>query len=139
VPLVLAAAAPLVLTRLVASRTRVDLDRARRATAGYLAAFAAYVTAAVLVQAAVSGWHDVALVAGAAAVAWAAGLVVIIAPSGLGARELAYVALLEGALPRAEASAGAVTLRLVTVAVELVVLVAVGRPSRGGAPPRRTH
>ena len=135
VALVLAVAVPFVLARVVASRTRVDVGRTGRATAGYLAAFAAYVTAAVFVQAAVSGWHDVALVAGAAAVAWAAGLVVIIAPSGLGARELAYVALLEGAFPRGDASAGAVTLRLVTIAVELVVLVVVGRPSRAEAPP----
>jgi hypothetical protein len=134
-PLALAVAVPFVLTRVVASRTRVDLGRTSRATAGYLVAFAAYVLAAVLVQAAVSGWHDVALVAGAAAVAWAAGLVVVIAPSGLGARELTYVALLEGTVARGDASAGALTHRLVTIAVELVVLVAVGRPAQ---PPAAT-
>lgn len=135
VPLVLAAGVPALLARFVASRTRVDPDRVLRATAGYLVAFTGYVGAAVLVQAAVSGWHDSAVVAGAAAVAWAAGLLVIVAPSGLGAREFAYVALLEGAFARGDASAGAVTMRLVTVAAELIVLVAVGRPP--GATRRR--
>ena len=88
----LAVVTPVVLSRFVASRTRVAPDRVLRATGGYVVAFAAYVLAAVLVQAAVSGWEDTALVAGAAGIAWAAGLVVVIAPGGLGARELAYVA-----------------------------------------------
>ena len=53
--------------------------------------------AAVLVQTAVSGrLDDPFAVAGAAAVAWAAGLVVVIAPSGIGVREVVYVALLVG-------------------------------------------
>jgi glycosyltransferase 2 family protein len=128
-PLALAAAAPMVLAHVVKSRTRVNPLRVRRATAGYLVAFAAYVVAAVLAQAAVSGWQDAFLVAGAAALAWAAGLVVVFAPSGLGARELAYVGLLEGALPAGDPAAGAVTLRLVTVVAELAVLLFVGRPS----------
>jgi hypothetical protein len=129
-PLALTAVGPLLLTHLVKTRTRVDPDRVNRATGGYLAAFTAYVVAAVLAQAAVSGWHDSLVVAGAAAVAWAAGLVVVIAPSGLGARELAYVALLGSAFPHGDGSAGAVVLRLVTIVAELLVLVAVGRPTR---------
>lgn len=137
-PLVLAVVTPVVLSRFVASRTRVAPDRVLRATGGYVVAFAAYVLAAVLVQAAVSGWEDTALVAGAAGIAWAAGLVVVIAPGGLGARELAYVGLVGGALASGDAAAGAVTLRLVTIAAELAVLLVVGRPSlRGGRPGAR--
>ena len=64
--------------------------------------------------------------AGAAAVAWAAGLVVVFAPSGIGARELAFVALAGSALPHGAASAGAVLLRLVTVVAELATLLSVG-------------
>ena len=127
--LVLSVAVPLVASRLVASRTRVAPDRVLGAQATYLAAFAGYVTAALLVQAAVSTLDDPLRVAGAAAVAWAAGLVVVFAPSGIGARELAYVALAGGALPDGDASAGAVLLRLVTVVVELATLLVVAWPS----------
>jgi uncharacterized membrane protein YbhN (UPF0104 family) len=67
-------------------------------------------------------------VAGAAAIAWSAGLVVVIAPGGIGVRELVYVALLAGVLPRADAAAAAVTMRLVTIAAEAAVLVIAGRP-----------
>lgn len=134
-PLVLVVVVPLGLSRFVASRTRVVPERVLRATGGYVAAFVAYVCAAVLAQAAVSGWEDALLVAGAAGIAWAAGLVVVIAPGGLGARELAYVGLAGAALSSGDAAAGAVTLRLVTIAAELAVLAALGRPSlRGGRP-----
>jgi uncharacterized membrane protein YbhN (UPF0104 family) len=103
-------------------------DRVYGASGTYLAAFAAYVAAAVIVQAALSPLDDPLRVAGAAALAWAAGLVVVFAPSGIGARELAYVALAGEALPKGDASAGAVLLRLVTVVVELGTLVAVAWP-----------
>jgi hypothetical protein len=127
-PLALAVAAPLVAARVVARRTRLTGRRALNATAVYLPAFAAYAVAAVSVQAAVSGLEAPLAVAGAASVAWAAGLVVVIAPGGLGVREVAYVALLAPTLPTAEAAAAAVTLRVVTIAAELVVLVAFGLP-----------
>lgn len=90
----------------------------------YVAAFAGYAVAAVLAQAAVSGFEDSLLVAGAACIAWAVGLVVVIAPSGLGVREVVFVGLLAGALGEGEPAAGAVVLRLVTIAAELLVLVA---------------
>jgi hypothetical protein len=127
--LVLSIAVPLAASRFTASRTRVAPDRVLPATVTYLGAFAAYVVAALLVQAAVSGFDDPLRVAGAAAVAWAAGLVVIFAPSGIGARELAYVALAGSALPDGDASAGAVLLRLVTVSAELTTLAVVAWPS----------
>jgi hypothetical protein len=113
----------------VRSRTRVEPRRVRIAMLLYLAAFAAYVGAAVCVQAALSPLDDPLRIAGAAALAWAAGLVVIFAPSGIGARELAYVALAAGTLPHGDAAAGAVLLRLVTVVAELAALLAVAWPS----------
>lgn len=118
-PLVLAAAAPALLARL-----GLLPARAGGTVPTYALAFLGYAAAAVLAQAAVSGWQDAALVAGAAAVAWAAGLVVVIAPSGIGVREVVYVEMLAGAFENGEPAAGAVVLRLVTIAAELLVLVA---------------
>jgi uncharacterized membrane protein YbhN (UPF0104 family) len=83
------------------------------------------------VQGAVSGAHDSLEVAGAAGVAWAVGLVVVIAPSGLGVREVAYVGLLGTSFARADLVAAAVVLRAVTIAAELLVLLAFGRPGAG--------
>ncbi|MEA2170569.1 MAG: hypothetical protein QOF76_3869, partial [Solirubrobacteraceae bacterium] len=80
----------------------------------------------VLVQAAVSGWHDPFAVAGAAGVAWGVGLVVIIAPGGIGVREVVYVGLLSFAFPKGDLAAGAVTMRLVTIGAELLVLALSG-------------
>jgi hypothetical protein len=127
--LVLALAVPFAGAQLVRSRTRVEHARVRAATVTYLTAFGAYVAAALLVQAALSHLDDPLQIAGAAALAWAAGLVVVFAPSGIGARELAYVALAGGALPHGDASAGAVLLRLVTVVAELAALLVVAWPS----------
>ena len=125
---VLAAGAPALAARRVARVSRLDRARGLRATATYLGAFGAYALFAVLVQVAVSGWDGPLAVAGSAAVAWAAGLVVIITPGGVGTRELAYAALLSGELAQADAAAGAVLMRLVTLVAELAVLLALGRP-----------
>jgi glycosyltransferase 2 family protein len=127
--LVLAAAAPPLAARFSARRSRVDPHRARRAGATNLLGFAAYGIAAVLVQAAISGLHDPVHVAGAALVAWAAGLVVVITPSGIGVRELVYVGLLAGTVAKAELSAAAVAMRMVTILAEAAVLVVAARPS----------
>jgi hypothetical protein len=132
-PLILAAAVPLVASRFTASRTRVGPARTRRATLNYVVAFAGYMAAAVLVQGAISGWHDLATIAGAACLSWAAGLVVVIAPSGVGAREWVYVELLKGPIGHADLVAGALTLRVVTIIAELAVLVIAGRPPRSPA------
>lgn len=134
--LVLAIAAPALGSRLLAARTRLGPARTLRATGNYLAGFVAYALAAVLVQVAVSGLHEPLAVAGAAAVAWGAGLVVVIAPGGIGVRELAYVALLSSTLPKAELAAGAVALRVVAVIAELAVLLAAARPAPQAAAPR---
>jgi hypothetical protein len=130
VPLVLVPLAPALLVRL-----RLLPPGAPATVPVYLLAFAGYVVAAILAQAAVSGWHDSALVAGAACIAWAAGLVVVIAPSGLGVREVVYVGLLAGVFSAGEPAAGAVVLRLVTIVAELLVLVVSGGWHRRQEPP----
>lgn len=132
-PLVLAAALPVLAARFLAARTRVAPDRALRATAVNLLGFAAYAGAAVFAQAAVSGFDEIAAVAGAALAAWGIGLVVVIAPGGVGVREAAYVALLAGTIGAGPAAAAALVLRTATVVAELVVLVAAGRPADDGA------
>jgi hypothetical protein len=129
-PLVLTAAIPVVASRFTAARTRVGPARTRRATVNYIVAFAGYMVAAVLVQGAISGWHDLATIAGAACLSWAAGLVVVVAPSGVGAREWVYVELLKGPIGHADLVAGALTLRVVTIVAELAVLLIAGRPPR---------
>lgn len=135
-PLVLLPAAPVVAARFAGKRTRVTPRRSLEATWNYVAAFGAYVVAAVLVQAAVSGLDEPLAVAGAAALAWSAGLVVVIAPSGLAVREVVYAALLAGSFAEAELVAAAVVLRVVTVLAELVVLLAAGRPRLPLPPPQ---
>ena len=131
-PLALAVAVPAIAARAVRARSRLDAARTTAATLTALGAFAAYVAAAVLTQASVSGWDDPLIVAGGAAIAWSVGLVAVFAPGGVGVRELVYVGLLTGTVSRPSAAAAAVTLRLVTIVAELLVLVAVGR-----APKRR--
>lgn len=118
-PLVLAPVLPFAL-----ARVRLLPAASPRTVPTYLLGFAAYAGSAVLAQAAVSGWHEPLLVAGAAGVAWAVGLVVIVAPGGLGVREVVYVGLLAGVLVKGEPAAGAVVMRLVTIAAELLVLLA---------------
>ena len=118
--------------RLARDRTRLDRSRTWRATGNALAAFVGYLAAAVLVQAAVSGWHEPLLVAGAAGIAWAFGLVVVFLPGGLGARELAYAGLLAPSFPHADLAAAAVVMRALTIVAELMILVVLGRPAADG-------
>lgn len=129
-PLALAPLVPPIATRVIGERSRVTAARAIHVTWNDTVAFLSYTVAAVLVQYAVSGRTDVAAVAGAAALAWAAGLVVVIAPGGLGIREVTYVALLSGTFVSAEATTAAVALRGVTVLAELICLMLLGRPDR---------
>ncbi len=129
-PLVLVAAVPRLAARLTGTRTRVGARRTVQTTALYAVAFVVYALCAVFVQRAVGPGGEALEIAGAAALAWGAGLVVIIAPGGVGVRELAYVALLSDSLARADLAAAAVTMRAVTVVAELAVLVVAGRPRR---------
>lgn len=129
-PLALVVLIPLIAARWTASRTRIEPRRTRRAQLEYLVGFLAYLAAAALDQSAVSGFHSLLLVAGAAGIAWGAGLVVVVAPSGIGVRELVYVELLAGHVAHADAVAGALTLRVVTIVAELAMLLVAGRPTR---------
>ena len=89
----------------------------------------------MLAQGAVSGFDDSIEVAGAALVAWGVGLVVVIAPGGVGVREAAYVGLLAGSsLSEGDLAAAAVTLRVLTVFAEIGVLLGRGPPGPGPAP-----
>jgi glycosyltransferase 2 family protein len=132
--LAVALAVPFVAAHVLRGKIRITKTRASTAAVNYVLAFAAYAIAAVLVQLAVSGHVDPADVAGAASVAWAAGLVVVIAPSGVGVREWVYVKLLAGTLPHAQLEAAAVTMRLVMIVAECIILVIVGRPGRQAPP-----
>jgi glycosyltransferase 2 family protein len=137
--LVAALLIPPVGLRIAGDRTRLDRSRTRRATGNALVAFVGYLAAAVLVQAAVSGWHEPLLVAGAAGVAWAFGLVVVFLPGGLGARELAYAGLLAPSFPHADVAAAAVVMRALTIVAELMILLVLGRPAAdGSAAPQTT-
>jgi hypothetical protein len=133
--LVATAAVPPVVSRVLDGRIRVTPARSVRALLNYLVAFVAYGLAAVLVQGAVSGFADPLAVAGASSLAWAAGLVVVIAPSGVGVRELVYVELLSGTLPDGQLAAAAVTMRLTMIVAELGVLLLAGRPALEGSLP----
>jgi hypothetical protein len=106
-------------------RSGITRRRAHRSAVSYLVGFVAYGIMSVLVQVAVSGPRPVpqlAYVAGAACVAWAVGLVVVLAPGGVGVREVVYVWMLIGLFPRTGLEAAAVTSRLVTVLAELTAL-----------------
>lgn len=129
-------AVPLFGARLVERRTGISGRRVRRTSASYAVGYVAYGVAAILVQNAVSGPQspgDLMYVAGSACVAWAVGLVAVFAPGGVGVREVVYVWMLGGFYPRPELEAAAVASRLVTLAAEVTVLLAVF------ALRRRTH
>jgi hypothetical protein len=129
IPFAILLAVPVFGTRFVEHRSRLTRPRLLQVTTNDTVAFVAYVVSAVLVQGALSGWGSVFAVAGAAGIAWGVGLVVVIAPSGVGVREVTYVALLSGTIAHGEATAAAIVLRLVTVVAELAVLVVLGRPA----------
>lgn len=120
---------PYLASNLAVRRTRISSRRTLQATWNYVVAFAAYSLAAVFVQAAVSGFHEPLGVAGAAAIAWSVGFIVVIVPSGVGVRELIYVALLTSAVPTEEATAAALILRALTTIAELAVLLVVAGTS----------
>lgn len=128
IPLVFAVLGPFVLLRLVRGKTTLTHAKVARATVWYLVAFAAFAGASVLAQAGVGPTTHDLRIAGAACLAWAVGILVVVAPSGLGAREAIYVGLLANALPEGLPAAGAITSRLIMIAAELLVLVAVAGP-----------
>jgi hypothetical protein len=130
-PLALLVVVPALCGRWLERRTKVTRAGVIRSTGSYTVGYVAYGIAGILTQLAVSGIRDPTYplyVAGAACVAWAAGLVVVFAPGGVGVREVVYVWTLRNLYPRAELQAAAITSRLVTILAELTVLALVSVP-----------
>jgi glycosyltransferase 2 family protein len=144
-PLVVIAALPLALAGWLQRRTRVTRRGVVRAGLIYGVGWIAYGLSGLLAQVAVTGVRDPTYplyVAGAACVAWAIGLVVVFAPSGVGVREVVYVWFLSSLYPRAGLEGASVLLRLITIAAELSVLLVVGLPRvrrRSVGPPSQPH
>jgi glycosyltransferase 2 family protein len=146
-PLAVLAGIPVAVAGWLQRRTRVTRAGIVRASLVYAVGWVAYGLSGLLAQVAVTGVRDQTYplyIAGAACVAWAVGLVVVFAPSGVGVRELVYVWFLSSLYPQTGLQGGSVLLRLVTIAAELVVLIAVGLPwlrrrSAGPPPPLATE
>jgi glycosyltransferase 2 family protein len=122
---------PLALAGWLQRRTKVSRRGIIRASVVAAVGWVAYGVSAVLAQVAVTGVTDdiyPLYVAGAACVAWAVGLVAVFAPSGVGVREVVYVWFLSSLYPRAALQGASVLQRLVTIAAELAVLIAIGLP-----------
>jgi hypothetical protein len=113
------------LAHVLPARIGVPARRVAAASGCYLVAWTAYAAAAVLAQDAIGPDGPVLAVAGASLLAWAAGFLVVFAPSGIGAREVAYLALLAGELPRDRLAAGALAARVALTLAEFTVLAAV--------------
>jgi hypothetical protein len=143
-PLAFVAMVPLVLSGWLQRRTKVTRQGVIRASLVYAVGWIAYGLSALLAQIAITGVRDQTYplyVAGAACVAWAVGLVVVIAPGGVGVREVVYIWFLSSLYPRADLQGASVLLRITTIAAELAILVAVGLPwvrrLTASAPPSR--
>jgi len=76
---------------------------------------------AILHAAGAAAWSDAPLVAAASSVAGVAGMVVVLAPAGLGVRDGAMAALLASRFVVQTATLAAVALRLLTVIADLVL------------------
>jgi uncharacterized membrane protein YbhN (UPF0104 family) len=127
-PAILITLLPLAGSRWLERRTRVTHRGVVSAGLTYTGGYVAYGVAGLLAQVAVSGVHNPTYplyVAGASCIAWAIGLVVVIAPGGVGVREVVYVWMLSGLYPKAELKAAAIAARVVTVLAELTVLAAI--------------
>jgi hypothetical protein len=130
-PLAVVGLLPLALAGWLQRRTQVSRRGIARASLIAAVGWVAYGVSGVLAQVAITGVRDdiyPLYVAGAACVAWAVGLVAVFAPSGVGVREVVYVWFLSSLYPRAGLAGASLLLRLVTIAAELAVLVAIGLP-----------
>jgi glycosyltransferase 2 family protein len=130
-PLAAVIVLPLFATRWLERRTKVTRTGAIRATGTYSLGYVAYGFMGIFTQVAVSGIRHPTYplyVAGAACLAWAAGLVVVFAPGGVGVREVVYIWMLGSLYPTPDLQAAAVTARVVTVLAEMTILAAVSLP-----------
>ncbi len=112
-------------TAIVGQKLGFPPRRVFGATACYLVSWAAYGLAAIWSQAAVGGAAPPLEIAGAACLAWAFGFLTVITPGGMGAREVAYVALLSSVLPQAQLAGAALVNRVTYTVAELAVLMVV--------------
>jgi hypothetical protein len=130
-PLAFVIVLPLLCGRWLERRTKVTRTGVIRTSGIYCVGYVAYGLTGIFSQIAVSGVRHPTYplyVAGAACLAWAAGLVVVFAPGGVGVREVVYVWALRDLYPRADLQAAAISSRLVTVLAELTVLALVSAP-----------
>jgi hypothetical protein len=142
-PLVVLAVLPLVLVRPLTGRTLLRSRNVLGASVCYAGGFLVYGLANLLCQLAISGVHDPTYplyVAGASCIAWAIGLVVVFAPSGVGVREVVYLWMLAGLYPTGQLEAAALLSRLIMIFAEASVLATVsvpwGRLRRAAEPSR---
>lgn len=132
--------AVLAVSAVLLPRRGLPLGHLAAATVRYAASFACYAGVAIAAQRAVGGPQPaIGAVAGAALVSWVAGVVVITAPGGLGAREAAYFAILADHPTGAHLAAAAVIARLAMLVAEVLVLAVAQRyrralpaPAHGG-------
>ena len=80
-------------------------------------------------------WHDVAALGGAFALAYAVGVVVVLAPAGVGAREALFVLLLTPVTSVAAATALALLARVVHTAADGVMAAGWWYAARGSVQP----
>lgn len=111
-----------------------------RVTAGVLARIAAVQTltwscyaGAVAVLAPAPDWHLVGVAAGAVTTSYAIGVLVVVAPAGLGARDVTLVALLAPTLGLPTATAVALVTRLLHTGADLLLALTAWSLARGRA------
>jgi len=116
-----AALAPAVVRRtgqaVAGAHLRIGWADTARVLALMAAAWTAYASALVLLSPGLP-WHDVAAYGGAFALAYAVGVVVVVAPAGVGAREALFVLLLAPLTSIAVATALALLARVVHTAAD---------------------
>lgn len=107
------------------NRLGIPSRRVLGAMACYLLSWSAYGLATVMSQRAVGGNAPALEILGAGCLAWAFGFLTIITPGGMGARELAYVALLTPVLSPGKLAGAALVNRVSYTLAELAVLLVV--------------
>ena len=105
-------------------------------SAQLLVTWAFYGLAAVALTAPIVGSVDLRLVAlstGGFALAWVVGVVIVLAPAGVGAREIVLLLALSPMLGTTEATSVVIVLRVVHTVADLLLAAVGGRGGRGGS------
>lgn len=128
-----------VLARRVAGRpARLDLGSTMRAVALLAATWTSYAVALALLAPG-TPWGDLAALGGAFALGYAVGVVVVLAPAGVGARETVFVLLLTPVLGVAPATALALLARVLHTVADGVMAAGWWAAARGGFTRRRVN